>query len=261
MQSDDADVVYAQFEAAFEFPQCVMALIASAIQEHYMSPSVHAAYHKFETKVRLELNAVLKGSTLNKEDKRLARIALKACFVLLALHDFEVSDTSLLYSEDVFLTHYPEFVGLAEVPLLLTFRNIIAVSLTLMEADNNKAKHLTIATRLSEGKDARYVTGSGQTEPTSRRTLIFERESRAFTPGVSPISTISPTTWSSLGSHSQSFRSQIEDTAAQDSAHSYEDDNSRIRVQSNNRNPFQGSNEPANSALSTVYYSLRSRPL
>lgn len=179
--SSKASVIYSQFEAAFDFPGPIMNLIRTAnteIYEHSLSPSAHSAFYKYETKYRLQLNVVLKGVVMGKEDKRLARIALKAFFIMHALRDLQEANDSLLYSETTFLENYPQFAGVSEIPLLTKFRNIIAVSLTLMEADNNKSKHLTIATRLSEGKRAKYITGSGQTEATTRRVTIFDKESR-----------------------------------------------------------------------------------
>lgn len=173
-----AQLLYSKFEAAFEFQKCVMDLISLAINEHCSSTSDFIPYEKFETKYRLQLNVVLKGSTLTKEEKRLARIGLKACFVLLAYDDYQLNNSSLIHSEATFLTNYPELRGAYGLPLLVKFRNIIAVSLTLLEAENNKSKHLIIATRLSEGKHVRYITGSGQTEATTQRVMIFEKESR-----------------------------------------------------------------------------------
>lgn len=183
MASVRTKLIYAKFEAAFEFPTSVMELVFLAIREYCEPESNTFEFHKFETKYRLWLNEVLRYSTLDKDQKRLARIALKACFVLLAWHDFETDGAALLYDEKRFLESYPEFERNAELPVLLKFRNIIAVSLTLMEADNNKAKHLIIASRLSEGKHARYVTGSGQTDATSNRVLILNRES-GYIPAV-----------------------------------------------------------------------------
>jgi hypothetical protein len=38
---------------------------------------------------------------------------------------------------------------------------------------HNKSLILNIITRIVEGRDARYITGSGQTKPTNDRVLIF----------------------------------------------------------------------------------------
>lgn len=172
-----AAYIYSQYEAAFEFPSQVMDLIKVAICEYQTTPSELSTNSVFEAKYRGQLNAVLKSSCLGKEDRRVAKYSLQACMVLLALHDYESQNSSLLYSEAEFLSCYPDFGRLAETPVLVRFRNIVAVSLTLMRFENNKAKHLTIATRLSEGKDARYITGSGQSLATTRRVTILERES------------------------------------------------------------------------------------
>lgn len=168
----------AKFEAAFEIPELMKKLIRKAIQEHLTCPSDLAAYSSFETNCRLQLNALLRGSALSREEKRMARIALKGCLVLLAYEDHKAARSRILCNSSRMVSFYPEFATCTEFRLLLKFRNIIAVSLTLMGAENNKAKHLIIATGLSEGKQARYVTGSGQTEATSRRVLILTRESQ-----------------------------------------------------------------------------------
>lgn len=196
--SPTAISIYAQIQAAFDVPKILASLLRAAITEHLQTPSNLATYAEFEHKYRLQLNTLLRDSTLSAQRKRLAKLTLKTCLVVLALRDHEASNSSFLYAdESELLRHYPEFAGVEELPLLLRFRNIAAVSLTLMPLDNNKAKHLTIATRLTEGKHARYVTGSGQTPATNRRVTILDREGRL----VNLLDTAPPTSTSTGSSN------------------------------------------------------------
>lgn len=170
---------FSKFQAAFEFPTEMMEFIEKVICDFYKSPCDLALCPKFMRNWSLKLNTLLKGSSLlDKEGKRLARISLKACFVLLTFEFHEtMNNTNLLYSVYDFCAYYEEYAGELELDVLVRVRNYMAVSLTLLEAENNKTKHLEIAQRLSEGKYARYVTGSGQTDATTRRVRIYERES------------------------------------------------------------------------------------
>lgn len=168
--------IFSQYEAAFEFPCFVTDLIKLVIGEYRNAPSDLVANSEFETRHRIHLNAILKASGLSKDDRRISKYSFQACLVLLALQDYERLDSSLLYSQSEFQAYYPEYGRLAEAPVLLRFRNIAAVSLTLMKFRNNKGKHLFIATRLSEGKHARYITGSGQSLATTRRLAVLDRE-------------------------------------------------------------------------------------
>lgn len=182
MSGGQQAVIFSHLESAFDVPSVIASLIRRVIGVHLSSPSYPPTYFVSERSYRLQLNALLRESTLSNESKRLAKLTLKACLVLLAYHDCITSGSSLLYTEAQLREEYPGFVGTEEWAVLLIFRNYLAVSLLLMVAENNKAKHLTIATRLSEGKQARYVTGSGQTPATTRRVLILEQESRRIRP-------------------------------------------------------------------------------
>jgi hypothetical protein len=110
-----------------------------------------------------------------KEVTKASRIALSGLFVLLAFEQARRSGSDLILSMDQFVEKYPQFAGV-EDRALLAFRNFMAVSLTLEEAKNNKAFHMEICARLSEGSAAKYITGSGQSSATSRRVSIYERE-------------------------------------------------------------------------------------
>lgn len=184
MSRPPAISAYAQLQTAFDVPKCMQELIQNVITEHERSPCDLTTYSDFETRHRMQLNVLLRDSTLTAQRKRLAKLTLKACLVVLAFRDYETNDPSFLYSESEMLTQYPELCNSTELAVLARFRNMIAVSLTLMAALNNKSKHLTIATRLSEGKKARYVTGSGQKAATNRRVFILRRESSRICPTV-----------------------------------------------------------------------------
>jgi hypothetical protein len=117
-----------------------------------------------------------------KEVTKASRIALSGLFVLFVFEDARRSGSGLLLTVDQFLEKYPRFAGV-EDRALPAFRNFMAVSLTLEEAKNNKAFHIEICARLSEGFAAKYITGSGQSAATSRRVSIYEREGNVTAEG------------------------------------------------------------------------------
>lgn len=141
---------------------------------------------------RKRLNAMLKiyrkkATSVGEEERgkevtKASRIALCGLYVLLAFEQARRSRSDLILSMDQFVEKYPQFAGV-EDRALLAFRNLMAVSLTLEEAKNNKAFHLEICARLSEGSAAKYITGSGQSSATSRRVSIYEREGKVTPEG------------------------------------------------------------------------------
>ena len=80
--------------------------------------------------------------------------------------------------QECFLQKYPEFREQIsdEIGKLLAFRNCMVMAQHIITAKFNKIRLLDIVTRISEGKDQKYVTGGGQTPATNRRVLIYERE-------------------------------------------------------------------------------------
>jgi hypothetical protein len=80
-----------------------------------------------------------------------------------------------------FLVKYPEFaddyrIDAQEKEHLLKFRNMMALCLRVIPAQNHKNHLIDLVTRLAEGKNAKYIVGSGQSDKTSRRVLIYRRE-------------------------------------------------------------------------------------
>jgi hypothetical protein len=115
----------------------------------------------------------------SSEARTAAKRALRGLWVLLA--HYEQLDSNLILSEDQFLEKYSEFARI-EDQYLLSFRNFLAVALTVEKAEGNKNVLIEICARLSEGATAKkYITGggtrSGSETPTSRRLLVFEEES------------------------------------------------------------------------------------
>ena len=134
-------------------------------------------------KCRLELNKILKN--LLKTDKetdekvtKAMRRALHGCFVLVVNALSIQGPWTLFETNDELLEKYPSFSSCTpdELEVLLTYRNYMAVSIALKQAEGNKEFHMDNCTRLSEGADVKYVTGSGQSNDTSRRVEIYETE-------------------------------------------------------------------------------------
>ena len=61
--------------------------------------------------------------------------------------------------------------------VLLSFRNVMKIAQQIIPPHYNKRHLLDIVTRIAEGYQQKHVTGGGQTASTSRRVLIYERES------------------------------------------------------------------------------------
>jgi hypothetical protein len=82
---------------------------------------------------------------------------------------------------DMFLRCYPEFaqdyrVDEQERHLLLKFRNMMVLCQKVISPQNHKNHLVDLVTRLAEGKNVKYIVGSGQSDKTSRRVLIYRRE-------------------------------------------------------------------------------------
>jgi hypothetical protein len=90
----------------------------------------------------------------------------------MTMHEAE----DLLASEQELLSRYPSFAGCAEASVLLVYSNLMVAALKVVEAKNNKGFLIEVCAKLSEGPKAKYVTGSGQSNATTRRVRIYERE-------------------------------------------------------------------------------------
>lgn len=76
------------------------------------------------------------------------------------------------------LRAYPAFVGIGseELDKLHKSANWMDVLFKLIPSKKNKGLSLRIVTDLVEGEHVRYITGSGQSQATSHRVMIYEKE-------------------------------------------------------------------------------------
>jgi hypothetical protein len=113
------------------------------------------------------------------------RLIHEAAFIMLFAQLTNAADVQngvyITYAE--FFRKYPEFtrerdtrIDAAEQESLLKFRNTMALCQILISAHHHKNHLMDLVTRLAEGKDVRYIVGSGQSDKTSRRVLIYRRE-------------------------------------------------------------------------------------
>ena len=75
-----------------------------------------------------------------------------------------------------FLIRYPDFANLdfQEIRAGMRFHDMMEVVQACVPPQGNKQRLIEMATYLAEGHSVKYITGSGQTEATARRVLIFE---------------------------------------------------------------------------------------
>jgi hypothetical protein len=123
----------------------------------------------YDVQYRLNLNII----ELEKNDER--KMIFQSIF-LMVLRLKVAYKYKNLYE---FLDIYPEFSirNPVEQKKLFNFANCYDLLFYTMKASANKGFSLDIVTRLCEGRDIKYNTGSGQTERTSDRILIYYRES------------------------------------------------------------------------------------
>jgi hypothetical protein len=79
------------------------------------------------------------------------------------------------------LENYPEFIDLPEeeINYLLKFRNIVKIIVSMFESKMIKQICIDIASIL-EGSGKNYICGSGETQQTKRRVLIFRKEAEMY---------------------------------------------------------------------------------
>lgn len=84
---------------------------------------------------------------------------------------------NLMQYMDEFLAEFPEFGGLPleERELLLHYRNMMKISMQVIPAKWNYNHLLALVARIAEGAKVRYVTGSGATDQTKYRMMIYEK--------------------------------------------------------------------------------------
>lgn len=123
----------------------------------------------YDVQYRLNLNII----ELEKHDER--KMIFQSIFLMVLRLKIAYKYKNISY----FLSIYPEFTNRNQVEKnrLFNFANCYDLLFYTMKANLNKGFALDIVTRLCEGRDKKYNTGSGQTEPTSDRVLIFYRES------------------------------------------------------------------------------------
>jgi len=101
-------------------------------------------------------------------------LLLEASFILLMASNSDV--VSQFMSMEEFLNSYEDFKyqSTVEQEKLLAFRNMMVVAVKLIPPKLQKAHLLDIVTRITEGREVKYITGGGQTPATSRRVVIYE---------------------------------------------------------------------------------------
>jgi len=99
------------------------------------------------------------------------------CF-LSVMREYLPSGSLKYLTMDAFLAAYPLFsqYTLEEQKNLWQEANWMAVLFTMIPAEKNKGLVLQVIPHLIEGPHVKYITGSGQTEATASRVMIYERE-------------------------------------------------------------------------------------
>ena len=122
------------------------------------------------------LNKILQTEMEKQGMKR----ALHGCFILVRIALSEQGPWTLFETIDDLLVKYPSFSSCSsgELEKLLIYRNYMAVSVVLKRATKNTGKdfHMDICTRLSEGCDTKYNSGSWQSPAMCMRVKIYETE-------------------------------------------------------------------------------------
>lgn len=131
--------------------------------------------HKIVNQHQPELMSI---SKLHRSDEK--RLSFEAAFLLL-FSKREEADDYKIRTISAFLQKYPEFkddamIEAAEQEKLLKFRNMMKLAQLFIPAKNHKEHLMDLVTRLVEGREQKYVTGSGEKPATRRRVLIYERE-------------------------------------------------------------------------------------
>jgi hypothetical protein len=122
-------------------------------------------------KLGLEVHA------LHREDER--RLVFEAAFVM-TLFMMPAGRIQIWSNVSTLIDKYPMFsrndIDEKELNTLLHFRNMMAVAILVLPPKSKKAHLLDLVTRIVEGNDVRYITGSGETAATRRRVTIYELE-------------------------------------------------------------------------------------
>ena len=121
-------------------------------------------------------NGFIEMRSIKVEDERLLMFEV-VVIILLSLHPekckFKYEDNHSL------LAKYPEFQSIdknVELDKLRAFANYMNFALHFITAKYNRQHVFNIVTKITDGKDVKYITGSGKTKSTADRVLIYNRE-------------------------------------------------------------------------------------
>ena len=133
-------------------------------------------------------NGFIEMRSIKVEDERLLMFEV-VVIILLSLHPekckFKYEDNHAL------LAKYPEFQSIdknVELDKLRAFANYMNFALHFITAKYNRQHVFNIVTKITDGKDVKYITGSGKTKSTADRVLIYNREG-GIVPKPRPIRT------------------------------------------------------------------------
>ena len=186
---------------SFSFPNetCVK---MKPILERSMQELEHAAVHfdrgKESSKVKKQIvvakdiivkNGFPEMRYIKIEDEKL--IMLEAVVIILLSFHPEVCSYKYI-DNNALIARYPEFESTSrssDLDKLRGFANFMNFTFYFVTAKLNRQHVFNIVTRITEGKDVRYVTGTGKTQSTSDRVLIYNREG-GILPKSRPIKTI-----------------------------------------------------------------------
>ena len=110
------------------------------------------------------------------------RLALDACFVLLFYYYYKDSLNELFYTNvefmtiNIYNTLCQDITDVEELQNTINFRNMMKIAMQIIPANSHKGLLLDFVTRLVEGSEKKYITGSGATIETQRRVKIYENE-------------------------------------------------------------------------------------
>lgn len=181
--------------------------IVNVLLEKCFSPDVHSLRDRV-LEVMPDMDALLLQSNLQTRSLKIAvdigklakinreqesRLIYEAALiVLLYIHVLRGTPLTYPVSVGMFKSYdeiFEQYKGCKEFTTydilemeqrkLLSFSNIMKVALVLMPKPK-KAHLLDLVTRIAEGRQAKYITGSGQTILTARRVQIFQTQSGIF---------------------------------------------------------------------------------
>ena len=137
-----------------------------------------------ESLTELDLRSIIEYNRspykLSKKMMKSKMDDLESAFTYIYISNFMKTSASKYSSIYKFLKAYPDFKSLMldEILSLFKFANFVNVIITMKIKCIKHVKIFTLAigAKICDGWDVKYVTGSGQTNKTSRRTDIFENE-------------------------------------------------------------------------------------